>query len=464
MSFAGLIPDWRCDIGGQGGDTGLLNVCEINATKCSSFAFIGQQRTVISEWNLICDDKWAKQIITSVQMGGVLIGCMMIGQMGDSIGRKKSLYIFNFYHIVVNVIAAFSVSWIMFAALRFFIGIGIGGILVINFTYPMEFVPVRWRTVIASLPFWTIGVSFFALGSYILEDWVYLHFACAVLCLPSMLGVFYVPESIRWLTLQGRIGEAEKVFERIAAVNNKALPTDVRKVLEQVRETEIESRETSKNYTYLDMFKTWDMAKHSLIVVFWWSNLSMAFYGISFGVSSLSGSVYLNMFLMAALEYPFRIATAPLNNVMGRKVTSIGFFTLATLSSLGCLLSRLMAPAVYRDVYINWFSLAAMAMTGAAWASVQTWSSEMYPTVMRTLGYGLANTGARIGGIAAPFLLNFDDIPLVSYSVMVAVFAVCTLLCLVPPETKDLALTDSLVTKEDRGGAPSGKLPNIAKA
>lgn len=93
----------------------------------------------IPQWNLICDMDWVKSAVTSVQMCGVLLGALLAGQMGDLFGRKKTLYVFVLEHAVLNFVAAFSVSWQMFAACRFFIGVGIGKLTVfggMNFKSP----------------------------------------------------------------------------------------------------------------------------------------------------------------------------------------------------------------------------------------------------------------------------------------------------------------------------------------
>ena len=82
------------------------------------------------QWNLVCDLRWMKATITSVQFGGVLTGAILGGQSGDYFGRKKTIYGAYLLHAVLNVIAAFSTSWQMFAVMRFLIGIMIGRTLV----------------------------------------------------------------------------------------------------------------------------------------------------------------------------------------------------------------------------------------------------------------------------------------------------------------------------------------------
>ena len=67
-----------------------------------------------------------KATITSIQFGGVLTGAVFAGQSGDYFGRKNTLYGTYLLHTILNVVSAYSVTWQMFAVMRFLLGIMIG--------------------------------------------------------------------------------------------------------------------------------------------------------------------------------------------------------------------------------------------------------------------------------------------------------------------------------------------------
>ncbi|GFS17973.1 solute carrier family 22 member 21 [Elysia marginata] len=203
-------------------------------------------------------------------MGGLCVGACLAGQLGDALGRKKTIYLFVLEHSVFNILAAFSPSWQLFAVCRFFIGLGIGGILVVSFTYGMEFLPTRWRPMCACLPSWAMGVSMFALTAWLLEDWAQLHLICGLCGLPALFGYFFVPESLRYLTVKGRLHEAEGVIARIAKTNGKALPPMTSEVLQAVAENEKKTRANEAQYTYLDIFANRNTTKITLILCFEW--------------------------------------------------------------------------------------------------------------------------------------------------------------------------------------------------
>jgi MFS family permease len=96
-------------------------------------------------------------------MVGLLLGAASFGQLSDSVGRKKAYFISFTIMIMCGLVSAFSPKWEVYAACRFFVGIGFGAIMVVNCVYPLEFVGHRWRTLCGTIGFWAIGGMILAL-------------------------------------------------------------------------------------------------------------------------------------------------------------------------------------------------------------------------------------------------------------------------------------------------------------
>ncbi|GFO30694.1 solute carrier family 22 member 21 [Plakobranchus ocellatus] len=464
LSFAGYKDDYVCIIDGvfnqsviqylgdseirqeaeisiQNGT--LINVCEVDGKSCQDFHFLGVKRTMISEWNLICDLRWMKATITSVQFGGVLTGAVFGGQSGDYFGRKKTLYGSYLLNAVFNAIAAYSTSWQMFTVMRFLIGIQIGVVLVIIVPYPTEFFPLRWRHSIPAIPMWPLGVLAFAGGAWLLEDWAHLHLACAILSVPGLLGYFYIPESARWLATKGRQTEAYAVLKKMAKVNGRELPEAAMDTIKTIAVTEKTSRK-GKEYSYLDLFKGRATTKLTVIFSFQWFILSSVFYGLSFAVSSFAGNIYLNIFLMNVAELPAYLLSFLLIDRIGRRWTCLGFFGIASLASFACVGIHLKAPEELSKRLISAFCLAAKLAVAACWSASQTWVTESYPTVTRSLGYGFANTSSRVGAIIAPFVINLDEMPLFAYILMATLNLLSTISTYFLPETRHKVMAETV--------------------
>ena len=140
------------------------------------------------QWDLVCGNSWVRPAVTAAQMGGVLVGAFVGGQSADTIGRRYTLYGSVLIHGIANVVAAYSVTWQMFAVLRFVLGFMIGSILVVSYTYAMEFIGVKERSVVSSIPNWSVGIVLFTLTAWRLENWSQLHLVCAALHVVFLAG------------------------------------------------------------------------------------------------------------------------------------------------------------------------------------------------------------------------------------------------------------------------------------
>jgi len=444
MAFGGYVPEYTCTVDGLPSGGAHINQCQVNGTSCSSFDFAGPESTVVSEWGLVCDLAWGKRLIISMQMFGIMIGAVMAGQLSDYLGRHKTLYLCYTFLMLSTLVCAFSQSWIMFAIMRVFVGIGTGSIFVSMYPYPMEFLSMRWRALLCIRPFWFVGVGSFSLAAYILKDWQYLHFAGLVLSSPVLIGWFYVPESIRWLALKGRSDDGVKVLELVAKRNGRKAPADAKEVLMAMEEIERESKEKHGSYTYLDLFKGTYMLKITLIIFANWFVILMSYFGIVYGVSSLGGNLYLFMFLLCVVELPSEIMAFLINSKLGRKPTVMASVSLAAIGTLGCMLAYEFASENVRNKVIGVLSLMSYGFLSAAWSTMMVWTSEIYPTVVRQLGFAMATVGGRIGSIIAPFVVNLDSMPKEAYVIMSVALGCCILATFFLPESKGKQMEDSL--------------------
>ncbi|CAG5114903.1 unnamed protein product, partial [Candidula unifasciata] len=316
MSFANFVPKWcclpdnltaiqeeHCREEDQLNSSMFGKMCQVNETSCSRRVFATGARTFVYEWDLVCERKWMVPITTSIQMAGLLVGGLLAGQMSDLLGRKKTLYFFTATTAVFCFLAAFSTSWEIFVSAIFLIGTSLGGYLAAAVPYTTEFVLLSSRTIASILPSFNIGVCLMALAAWRLPHWSTLYWMCGVMITPLLLPYFFLPESLRWLTVKGRVDEAQQVVEWIARWNKQEVPKDSLEVIKAVAEA-VKMSEKTTNYTYIHIYKGWGLFKSSVIIQYIWLALSMCSYGFAFGVSSFGSNLYLNIFLMQVLSIP----------------------------------------------------------------------------------------------------------------------------------------------------------------
>ena len=145
-------------------------------------------------------------------MLGVLIGNVACGQIADLIGRKHPLFVAVLALVVLNLVAAFSTSWIMFAVIRFLIGLAMGFELTVHYNVAAEYTLARWRAWVVAVPSWAIASALFAGASWALKDWQHLHFVTAVIGIPALATYWYVK-------LESQYRPTRKVFVYKIQVN-----------------------------------------------------------------------------------------------------------------------------------------------------------------------------------------------------------------------------------------------------
>lgn len=136
MVFVNATPkSWWCaenHIRVSENDTESVNISERvtcttgNQTTCSKFHFDTEMRTIVTEWSLVCDLAWVPATVVTIQVGFQLFGNFFAGQLADALGRKIPFFSSIILLILSNLACYFSVSWVMFAVCRVFVGIGAG--------------------------------------------------------------------------------------------------------------------------------------------------------------------------------------------------------------------------------------------------------------------------------------------------------------------------------------------------
>ncbi|XP_052786101.1 organic cation/carnitine transporter 2-like [Mya arenaria] len=415
--------------------TCLENTCFTNGTACSRFKYGDSVETIVTEWDLNCDLSFVPSTIATIQVGGMLIGNFLGGQLADMFGRRPIIIIGCFLITAFNFIGYFSQSWILFAVTRLIIGIGSGFFLSNQYNYMCEFSTGRWRAWTVSVPSWSIEVCLFALFAWLLKDWRSIQLMVSIFGIPCIVMTWFLPESLRWYVAHNRHEDARNLAERIASVNKIHL--------EEVPEMP-QYEPDEKNYTAIDLFRSWRLAKLTLLSASVWMSLGLVAYGIGFGIQALSGNLYINLFLYNVIQIPTRASTAWLQNKFGRKKTSIGCFAIVVVSGfiVGIVQS---ADAPHKDKLTNGFALVAGFGIEMAWGSVQTITIESFPTVVRTIGFGTVSVIARVGAMIGPQLVYFDKyVPGILYYVSAAMSAL-SIVCLAwIEETANTPMSDRI--------------------
>jgi MFS family permease len=164
----------------------------------------------------------------SVYVGGAVVGALLFGWLTDRLGRKKLFLVTLAIYAAATFATALAPNFAVFALCRFVTGLGIGGEYAAINSAIDELIPARVRgqvNLAINGSFW-LGAALGAGLSLVLLDprvlgpvWGWrAGFALGALLAVAILRVRRdVPESPRWLALQGRTHEALRIVAAIEA-------------------------------------------------------------------------------------------------------------------------------------------------------------------------------------------------------------------------------------------------------
>uniref|UniRef100_A0A8C3DPX0 Solute carrier family 22 member 7 n=1 Tax=Corvus moneduloides TaxID=1196302 RepID=A0A8C3DPX0_CORMO len=284
----------------------------------------------------------------------------------------------------------------------------------------MEWVDVQHRTFTGILTsiFWSVGNMLLALAAYLVREWHWLLVAVTGPCLLSIVCLWWVPESARWLIAKGKVKQAHRHLLRCARINGRK-DFDV-------------SPEVDLNYSYISLFRTPVLRKISLCSGVVWFGVAFSYYGMSMNLTGFGLNIYLSQFVFGIIEIPAKMVMYVLVNRVGRRQSQAWTLILTGL----CIGANIVIPKL---------AIMAKGFSEAAFTTVYLYTSELYPTILRQNGMGYTSFMARLGGALAPLVFLLDEawrsLPEVTYcGVAVCSGAVAFLL----PETLNVRLPEGI--------------------
>ncbi|XP_074011615.1 organic cation/carnitine transporter 2-like isoform X2 [Numenius arquata] len=395
--------------------------------------------TIVTQWNLVCDNDWKGPLSTSLFFVGVLLGSFVSGQLSDKFGRKSVLFATLAMQTGFSFIQVFSTSWEMFSVFFLLVGMGQISNYVAAFVLGTEILGKSIRVLFCTLGvciFYAFGYMLLPLFAYFIRDWRMLLLA---LTLPGLLCIplwWVIPESPRWLISQGRFQEAEDIIRKAAKTNGITAP-DVIFDPSELQDTNSQKQQT---YTILDLMRTRNILTITIMSVVIWMIISVGYFGLSLDTPNLHGDVYLNCFLSAVIEVPAYIISWLLLRNLPRRYSMA-----AALFLGGCVLLFIqLVPSHLRTLSIMLVMLGKFGIT-SAFSTVYVYTAELYPTVVRNMGVGASSMASRLGSILSPYFVYLGAYDrFLPYILMGSLTVLSGILTLFLPESYGMPLPDTI--------------------
>jgi MFS family permease len=179
-------------------------------------------------------------VAAGAYVAGAVMGAVLFGGLADRYGRRRLFFVTLGVYAAATITSGLAPNFPVFLAMRFLTGAGIGGEYAAINSAIQEFMPARLRgrvDLAVNGSFW-VGAAAGAAAALLFLDtelfapawgWRIAFIVGGLLALGILPLRRFIPESPRWLLVQRRHGEAERIVlgieSRARALHGEAAPT-----------------------------------------------------------------------------------------------------------------------------------------------------------------------------------------------------------------------------------------------
>ena len=366
-----------------------LNRSEWTYTTNTSYSFV-------TEFDLVCEKTSSAALISaSYYIGGVL-GCMVSGIAADKFGRKPIILITSVITTASSIACSFATNTWQLIVFNIVRGGGTYGSFMCSMLYQSEFAPPSFRPISTNILLLAFSFSFFLIDllAYHINNWRNLSRYAALPSIPLLfLIACFLPESPRWLLVNGKNERAKQIMEKICNINFE--PTII---------TRSSTSSNENKYTFADLFLNSTVLKLTLSIGALWIAIPIIFYAIALQSSDLGGNMY-QAFALSNMADPFAyILSAYLCNRIGRKRATLGcLFISGIFLGLLAVIPRSLSCRYTINIILIIFARFSSNIAGSV---IFLWSSELFPTELRSRGFFFCALCDRLGLVAVPFIIR----------------------------------------------------------
>lgn len=366
------------------------------------FYIVGFVIAVVSpQWHLT----YGQSSIMLLSAGvGAIVGALLWGGLSDVFGRKVMIVVGTF--VCAAGAGAIALvpdgAWVLFAVLRFFVGVGLGGSNAAIIPVTVEYTPTRYRSVIPGLTvvFATIGTLLASATAATLLALLGWRGISAIGVIPAVIGILYwlsSPELVRWLMAKGRFAQARAEVAWLLKLPLEAVPMPTTRP------------PAPPSVSYGELYST--APSRFWLTIIMWTGISTANYGVYLWGPTIV-AMLLKMPVQSAAHLFVYVALA---GITGKTVFSflpqwLGRQRCGQLSGLGIAVT-LGAAGLFHDqfyggipIFVVLLACGALFFDGG-YSNLSPYTAEIFPVGLAARGVGLGQAANGVGKIAGPLSL-----------------------------------------------------------
>lgn len=422
-------------------------------------------RAVSSEWNL---DMWQRGIVVSVVFFGVLVGNIMSGFLGDWTGRRAPIILSYIGIGCFSMLSMEASGFLSISAIRFFVGVSFGVSGPAANTLCGEMAPSCYRLKMNAFSMFVFSMGELYSGALVWYQDPYMEnlnwrWLVCMGAIPSfiflVLALAVLHESPSFLVVKGRFDEAERVLKDFRDENG-ATNVDI-----DLSDCQVDSRETPRSSLSFRQKLSIVLGRHLLytttVVCVSVFTLNFLFYGGLYALPQvlpqmkLHVSPSINLMIGAVAELPGYVVAVLFGERLSRKNAMLVYLLAALVSTLTFSFARAELMTQDKNItrtvefMVQCGLVGNKVFTAVGFLVVYVYSTEVYPTVVRTTGGAFCLAFGRLGAILAPAV--FENLAQITgnhaafYNLTAALCAINAMLVMwLPYETQGCMLQDHL--------------------
>ncbi|XP_022215183.2 carcinine transporter [Drosophila obscura] len=399
------------------------------------------ESTIPTDHNWVC----AKDLfVTNVFVVGrvtEVAGSFILGQMGDSYGRRLVYYIsvvFCSLGRIGSIMCTSSYTW--FLIMSGIVGLTVNSLFQSPQIIGMEISREEDRSRIAFFQScgWSIGTTFMPLLYWWLGHWDSFMWLTSVPTATVLIFSKYVIESPRWLISKRRFRDAIVQLRKIAKINGRRFDVTEKEL------AEIYSQDKQDvTYGIASLFAGWRLARNTTIMGFSWCVVAVSYFTLVLFSSRMAGNPFLNFLYQSIVEIPAYIVGRYLGDTYGRRITNSVSFLISFITCVPIIVYATDERHEYLMIYLATFIKFLNALT---FFTVNLQCLEIYPTCMRQTGVALGTILANAIGVLAPYLVYLGTTVNIRapYYILGTLFLLGGIGALFLPETLHKRLPDTM--------------------
>jgi MFS family permease len=378
------------------------------------------------EWH---PGKLETSLVTSTALLASAIGALLFGRIADMVGRKK---IYGIECLVLSagaIASAFSpnIAWLI--ALRFILGIGIGGDYPVSATIMSEYAGKCSRGMMVALVF-SMQAAGLIVGPLIAAGLLSTHLShdaiwrvlLAVGALPPMLVYYWrrrIHETPRYSLATGNRAEFEGAAQSVIGSKDQFRKETAGRGSRSGERDFNAERQPQQEETFWHGFETliqnrlW--LKYLIGASLAWFLMDFAYYGNTVSSPAILNAIsphasllrhtMTELMIFAFAAAPGYFVAAWLIDRIGRKfIQNLGFLVMTL-----CFTGMALVPNVEHRLktFLALYAISFFFTEFGPNATTFIYPAELFPVKARTTGHGIAAAAGKIGGFIGVFTFPF---------------------------------------------------------